>query len=133
MENCKLCRFLFCMLFAFRISNAFKIKSCDSNKINEIRHSLNSKSVIKIDSNQKIPLNTSKVDVRIWCDSDILIDKCVLEQVSRKTQRTCEKTIPISCSESDICGNNKRIKLVSSSRRRCEFHIDSLEDAGNKT
>ena len=131
MENCKLCRFLFCMLFAFRISNAFKIKSCDSNKINEIRHSLNSKSVIKIDSNQKIPLNTSKVDVRIWCDSDILIDKCVLE--SRKTQWTCEKKVPISCSESEFCENNKRIKLVSSSRRRCEFHFDSLSVSGDKT
>ena len=123
-----LLQYLLVFLNAIASTSSFRIKSCNSNKINEIRKTSNTKSVIKFDALQNISINTPNSNVRIWCETDVLIDKCSLVHSSIHT--ICEKEIPISCEQGERCENNERIKINSTFKRRCEFVFDQLLDTG---
>ena len=125
MERFTFSNFFVVALYAFGTSDSIQIKSCNSNKINVVRN--NTKSIIKFEKEQNISLDTSNANIKLWCDSDVLVDKCILEHLSSGV--TCEKTIPISCG-GETCLHNERITFSSTSRRRCEFHFESLRDTG---
>ena len=117
------------MLYAFGTTNSIKLKGCNSNKINQISGSDSTKSTIRFDEEHNIILNRPNSNVKIWCDSDVLIDKCSLEHLTSNVK--CETAVPLPCNNGEICQNNDRINLNYTSRRRCEFNFERVEDAGN--
>ena len=126
-----LLQYLFVLFHAIASISSFRIKSCNSNKINEIRKSSNTKSVVKFDTPQNISLHTPNSNVKIWCETDVLIDKCSLVHSSDLV--ICEKEIPLSCEQGDTCENNKHIKINSNFKRRCEFLFNQLFATGKNT
>ena len=129
MDNAKWCRILLLLIYFFGTIDSLKIKGCNSNKINEIKVE-NGKSTIQFSDQEKISYDQPNANLKIWCDSDGMIDKCTLEHLSKKLR--CEKSFPISCDgdDSEICQNENRIKFSSSSGSRCEFNFNQVQYTG---
>ena len=124
---------LFLLINVIKLSIGFQIKSCNSNKIDQVEW-IGNKSVIRYNDSKGIKPNQGGMDVRIWCESDgSLITNCQLQRiVDEQPALACSYSIPIDCSATKTCQPKyKRIKFHPTSSNTCEFRFDLLKEAGN--
>ena len=87
-----------------------------------------SKAIIRFNDTGKIVPGKGTIDLKIWCDTDSLIDRCRLEHNSK----ACQFDIPMKCHSGNTCPGayKNKISINSQSRRRCEFQFKSVEVSG---
>ena len=135
----------FIFLFTLYLSyvQGFSIKNCSSNYINEIEwNESEKKAIIEVQKDQLIGdprylygdySDNYQRDVRIWCDSDTLINKCSLEHDSKGTVITaCQKDIPLECDDSSSSCQQpyNNIRAIQTSNHRCEFLFSKIRKTG---
>ena len=108
---------------------SLKIKYCNSNMLHEVQsYKKGSKAIIRFNDTGKIVPGPGTIDLKIWCDTDSLIEKCRLEHNSQ----ACESDIPIKCNSGFTCPGayKNKISINRHSRRRCEFQFKSVDVSG---
>lgn len=119
--------FLFCWLGN---SYGFRLLNCSSDRIHEVSQK-DGKATIRYDESKEITFLASD-EVTIWCESNGVSDKCILEQKTRQNNKfktECSYSYPPSCTAPN-CNQNKRIEYSANDTKRCKFIIKGIQKEG---
>ena len=117
---------------AFATAYSYQFINCSSNQIHEISQN-GKKALIRYDDTKRIKLNENGQNVKIWCEANQPIQKCILLQLGSgsRYEKVCDYEYPIRCSSQQTSScKNKRILYEQANENKCVFIFDSLKKTG---